>query len=415
MKILNLTLLISLFIIDLYSQPIQFRGANRDGSYPDKGLLESWPAGGPDKILQIEGFGIGHSSAIVYKNIIFVSGKKDSLDVVSAFDMNGKKVWETVIGNAWYASYSDTRNTPTIENNSLYIASGMGEVVCLNVENGQIIWKKNPHETFKGQFGSWGFAESLLLTENGVIVSVGGSEASIVALSRENGEVLWKSPSTGERRAYVTPILLERNGQQLVIAILSESIFGLDATSGEIYWTYNMVKNHPADSPRSRRNNTNSALYRNGEFFVTSGYDAVALMFSLAPDGRSISLKWTSDVLDTHHGGVVEVDGYIYGSNWHSNNHGNWVCLDWNTGEVKYETEWINKGQIIYADGHLYCKEEKTGNVALVPATPKEFKVVSSFRLDEKQGPYWSHPSIYNGLLFIRQGDVLRVYRLLGY
>ena len=411
-KIFVIILLTFFAVFESYTQIAQFRGPDRNGYYQDVNLKTSWPKDGPEVVLHIKGFGVGYSSPVIYNETIFVTGKKDSFDVVSAYDMQGTMRWQKPYGRAWYASYSDTRNTPTIENNRIYLSSGMGEVICMDAINGNVIWRKNPHKDFKGKFGRWGYAESLLLTDNGVISCVGGEDVSVVALNKENGQLLWKASPTGDSRTYVTPVMIERNGQKLILAILSEKILGINPQNGEIFWTFNLVEGLVGSGGRNSRNSTNSPLYKNGEIFITSGYDADAVMLSLSEDGRSVSLKWKNNVLDTHHGGVVEVDGYIYGSNWHSNTSGNWVCLEWKTGKVMYEAEWINKGQIIYADRHLYCKEERTGKVALIPLNPAEFKVKSSFSLKQNPGPYWSHPAIHNGKLLIRQGEELMVYNI---
>jgi hypothetical protein len=133
-------------------------------------------------------------------------------------------------------------------------------------------------------------------------------------------------------------------------------------------------------------------------------------MLQLDENGSSVSVKWTTDVLDNHHGGYVFVDGYIYGANWLNNGNGNWVCLDWESGEVKYEESWKNKGSIIYADGMLYIFDEKFGNIAIVPANPDEFNVISSFKINDGRGPRWAHPSIYDQKLLLRHHDVLLVY-----
>jgi outer membrane protein assembly factor BamB len=135
-------------------------------------------------------------------------------------------------------------------------------------------------------------------------------------------------------------------------------------------------------------------------------------MFEVSPDGKNISLIWDQPILDTHHGGVVLVDGYLYGSNWISNSQGNWVCVDWNTGEVKYEKEWETKGSIIAADGLLYVYEERRGNVGLVKPDPENFHMVSSFRHSYGTGPHWAHPVIYEGLLYIRHGKTIAVYKI---
>jgi hypothetical protein len=135
-------------------------------------------------------------------------------------------------------------------------------------------------------------------------------------------------------------------------------------------------------------------------------------MFSLGSDGRSVSLKWMNQDLDCHFGGVVKVGESIFGSNWINNANGNWVCVDWNTGKTTYETKWFNKGSIISADGLLYCFEEKSGNLALVRPNPEKFDIISSFKIAKGEGPYWAHPAIFDGKLFVRHGESLMVYNL---
>jgi outer membrane protein assembly factor BamB len=125
-----------------------------------------------------------------------------------------------------------------------------------------------------------------------------------------------------------------------------------------------------------------------------------------------VSEKWRTEVLDTHHGHYVRVGEYIYGSNWLNNSQGNWVCLEWSTGEVMYETEWETKGPIAFADNRLYCWEERTGNLALVNPTPEKFDIVSTFKIEDGSGPYWSHPFIVDGKLLLRHGEVLMVFNI---
>ena len=133
-------------------------------------------------------------------------------------------------------------------------------------------------------------------------------------------------------------------------------------------------------------------------------------MFSIGEDGRSVKLKWTNDLLDTHHGNNVLIDGYIYGSTWIHNADGHWACIDWETGTDQWEAEMNNKGSIIAADGMLYCYDEKRGELALVNPTPEKFDIVSSFRIDEGNGPHWAHPLVHNGILYVRHGEVLMAF-----
>lgn len=278
----------------------------------------------------------------------------------------------------------------------------------MDARSGKIIWKRNPHIEFKGKFSVWGPAESLLLTDNAVIYTVGGADASVVALNKNNGELIWKSPSTGVAEAYCSPIMINRNGNKIILVALERDLLGINPLNGEIIWNFDL---RPEEANRlTWLNHTNAPLYKNGEIFITRGYDMYALMLSLSEDGKKISLKWKNRTLDTHIGGVVEINGFIYGSNWVSNSKGKWVCQEWNTGKVMYEQDWFNKGAILCADGHLYCMEEKDGNISLVLPDPSGFKVKSTFRVTEGKGPYFSHPTIYNGNLMVRHGEVLMIY-----
>jgi outer membrane protein assembly factor BamB len=396
-----------ILMIPATAQDVQWRGPNRDGKYPDKGLLREWPEGGPERLLKKEGLGSGYSTPVFYNDIIYITGRRDTLEVITALTPDGEIQWETVYGKPWMESFQETRNTPAIEDGRIYITGAMGTVNCIDAATGKIIWARNTHEEFKGEFHRWGMAESVLLTANAVISSPVGEKTTLVALDKHDGSVIWESEATGDVRSYVSPLLIEHNGNQLIIAATSQHLVGVDPATGEIFWKFDHVTDL---TDKNRRNSTNTPLYHDGEFFFSSGYDDLALMFRLSDDCRSVELKWTNDVLDNHHGGLVLVDGFLYGSNWISNGKGNWVCLHWDSGEVMYEEEWHNKGAIIYADGMLYVFEEKFGNVGLVDLSPEDFYVKGSFTVDDGRGPRWAHPSIFDGKLFLRHHDVLLVY-----
>ncbi|MHC4537482.1 MAG: hypothetical protein ACYS6K_26405 [Planctomycetota bacterium] len=156
-------------------------------------------------------------------------------------------------------------------------------------------------------------------------------------------------------------------------------------------------------------------VYKDGCLYVTSAVEREftrgGVMFELSADGTSVSEKWNDQTLDCGHGGVVLVDGYLYGSTFDGIPKGDWVCLDWDSGQVMYKATWNgNKGSIMYADGMLYCYDENTGDVALVKPSPKGFDVVSSFRVTEGDGQHWAHPAISDGRLYIRHGNAMMAY-----
>jgi len=394
------------------AQDAQWRGADRDGKYRDTGLLKQWPEEGPELLFKKEGLGNGYSTPVVYEGNIYISGRRDSVEVLSRLDMNGQIKWETVYGLAWDKSFPETRSTPTIEDGRAYIMGGLGTIVCMDTETGDIIWSVNTHEDYKGEFHRWGMAESLLLTEDAVISSPVGEVTAVVALNEEDGSLKWKTESFGGARSYVSPMLIEHNGTPMILITTSEDIMAVSPENGEVFWNIDLVTDY--GYREGRRNNTNTPLFHNGEIFTTSGYDADGVMLKLSDDGKSAEVKWHNGGLDVHHGGLVLLDGYMYGANWVNNGNGNWVCQEWDTGKVMWEEKWYNKGSIIFADGLLYIFEEKQGHVGLVEPSPEGFKLISSFLPEGGSGPWWAHMSIYDKKLFIRHGKALFVYDIEG-
>ncbi len=395
---------------NLFSQDLmEWRGPNRTGIYPDQNLLKSWPESGPELLLEIDGIGTGYSSPVVYGNTIYVCGRRDSLDIISAIDINGSKKWETAYGKSWDRTYPETRCTPTIENNRIYLSSGMGEVVCIDAPTGKIIWKVDAHNEYKGEYHNWGVSESIAISDKAVFYITGGNENSVISLDKTNGKLLWRSKSLGGPHAYASSLIIEKAGLRILIAQTARDLIGINIENGEVLWNYDIIQYHTGQ--RGRGANTNTPLFYNDEIFITSGYDHPALMFSLAADGRSISLKWMNNDFDSHMGGAVKIGGHIYGSS-HNNGNGTWVCVEWATGSTMYDTPWFSKGPIIAADGLLYCIEEKSGHIALVKPNPEKFELISYFKNKKSNGPYWAHPAIFDGKLFDRHGDNLLVYNL---
>ena len=156
-------------------------------------------------------------------------------------------------------------------------------------------------------------------------------------------------------------------------------------------------------------------LYKDGRIFSCNGYDMNSFLLELNDDATAVNLVWRNNDLDTHVGGFVLIDDIIYGSNWINNGQGNWVAVDWNTGETKYDNAWScgkSKGSIIAADGLLYCYDERRGAVGLVNPTPEKFDVISECRITKGEGPHWAHPVIDNGILYIRHGNALMAYKI---
>ena len=386
----------------------QWRGPDRNGVSQEKNLLKSWPKNGPKLLWSKEDLGKGFSSVSIANGRLYITGIINNQEMLTALDLNGIIQWQTIYGPIWEDTYPEARTTPTVDGNQIFVISGMGNAVCIDVSSGKIKWSVDLIDEFDGEIHRYGIAESPLVIDNKIICSPGGRDASLVALDKNSGGLIWQSNTLSEMANYCSPVLISRGNKKIIATQLAESFVGLDAADGLLLWRdkYEDYQDDPKDL------NINSPLYHDGSVFVTSGYDNPSAMYELSDDGTRINRKWVSQILDVHIGGIVRVDNYIYGANWEDNKNGNWVCLDWNTGELMYEKKWNTKGSIITADGMLYCYEEKNGNFALVKATPQNFDIVSSFKIPQGKGPHWGHPSISDGRLYVRHGDVLMVYNI---
>ncbi len=399
----------------VFSQtPAQWRGPDRSGVYNETSLLKEWPAEGPALLWSAEGIGKGYSSAVSDGNAVYVTGMKDSTDILTALSPEGKILWQTPFGPSWFGSFPETRCTPTVEGDFIYLVSGGGTVACVFKTNGKIKWSVKGLEKFEGRYGQWGVCESPLVAGNKVIYTPAGPKTTIVALDKNTGETIWQSVSLNDTGAYVSPRLVHYGNKDIIVTVINKFFFGTDLSNGNILWSFDYGNYMPEKGvkiwPGAPKTNTITPLFDQGFLYITGGYNHVGVMFRLSDDASGITRTWTDTVLDCHHGGVVLVNGFIYGSNWIDNSKGNWCCLDWKTGKLMWEEKWFTKGPVIFADGMLYCLEEKSGNVGLVKPDPQKFTLISSFKTSLGKGPWWAHPSVYKGVLYIRHGDVLMAY-----
>jgi outer membrane protein assembly factor BamB len=285
--------------------------------------------------------------------------------------------------------------------------SGMGQLSCINKEDGNTIWSAEVDKTFDTEYHRWGGSETPLVVDDLVVVSPGGKKASIVAYNKTSGELVWQTRPFEGTRAYASATVYEWNGHRFILAVIGTHLLALKPESGEIVWTYRW--HDPEKWPQPGLIWTNTPAYHENNIFLTMGYDYPAVMLEMDSLGINVTEKFRDNTLDNHHHGVVYYDGHLYGSNWYNNKKGRWVCMKWDTGEIKYVAPWDVKGSMVMADGLLYCYNEK-GNLGIVKPEPDGFEVISQFKVNKGAGPHWAHPFISDGKLLIRHGDVLMVY-----
>jgi outer membrane protein assembly factor BamB len=385
----------------------QFRGPTRDGKSAETGLLKKWPEEGPELLWSVGGLGIGFSSVAVAGGFVYTTGMIDGEGFLFAYDIAGNLKWKESYGPEWTGSYKGTRTTPTADGERVYVFSGTGIMVCFNARTGEKLWQVDTLTKFDGKNIRWGMSGSPLIDGDKVYCTPGGKKGTIVALDKMTGRTIWATTGLDELSVYCSAILIERGANRLLVNLIQKWIVCVAADTGKLIWR------EPYETPSDTGGVT--PVYKDGYLYVTSAVEREfkrgGVMLELSADGTSVTEKWNDQTLDSGHGGVVLVDGYLYGSTFDGIPKGDWICLDWDSGKVMYDNKWNgNKGSIIYADGMLYCYDENTGDVALVKPSPKRFEIVSSFRVTEGSGKHWAHPAMSDGRLYIRHGDALMAY-----
>ncbi len=380
--------------------PTKWRGENNNGVYNETGLLKEWPANGPEILWYFEGLGEGHSSPVFANGVIYISTMIDSIGYIYVLSQDGKLKWKVSYGKEFTESYPGARTSPVIVGDLLYIYTALGKLTCMDANDGKIKWTKDSFTDFDGKNIRWGVTETVAIKDDMVFITPGGTKNNVVALNRFTGDLIWTSAGKGDLSAYCSPLLVELPARTLLVTMTADHIIGLDAKSGEMLWDY----------PQTNRwqVHANTPIFHNGGLFCFSGYGQGGVRLDLSADGSSVSKAWFKKELDSRMGGMVAVDGYLYGS---GDNAREWRCVDWKTGDEKYASKEIGKGVTIYADGMLYCYSDR-GELALVKATPEGFNVISKTKVELGTAQHWAHPVINNGRLFVRHGDALITYKI---
>lgn len=409
-KIFLIVLLYTVSHTVSFSQLYEWRGPERSGIYNETGLMKSWPAAGPALLWSVENMGDGYSSPTVTDDAVYVTGRKDSSDVLTALTLSGKIKWETKYGKAWLVNHTGSRCIPTVYKGNIFLVSGSGDIVCVGTD-GKIRWSKNHYRLYQSTPIQFGISESPVVVDNMVIASPGGKKASLVAFNISDGKVVWEAEPLNEEPQYVNPKVIEYAGKKIIVTVMGTHIFALNAKDGKIMWKLNYAEINAATG-RVMKNHATTPLFRDGNILIVNGYNWVALKLKLSPDGNSADIVWENRNFDTQLGGVVLLGNNIFGSTHMSKPVDMWTCVDWTTGKTLWTTKWYSRGSVISADGMLYLFEEKSGHVALVKPDATKLDIVSEFQITKGEGPFWAHPVIKDGKLYIRHGDVLMVYRI---
>jgi len=384
----------------LYSQDaVQFRGKDARGVYPAEGLLSGWPEEGPQLLWEHEGLGNGYGSPAVTRDRIFVNGEIDSVSFLFAMTLQGEVIWKKSIGTEWVSSFPGARSTPTVAGDMVYVAAGMGDVVCFDADSGDEIWRVNLMEQYGGVLTRFGYAESLVIYDGMLFCMPGGPEHNVIALNRLTGALIWSSEGVGEMPAFCTPLILELEERTLYISFSERHLLGIDARSGELLWSHEQQGKGDV--------HVNTPWYDAPYLYYIAGNGNGTVKLKLEAEGTQIRDVWSTMRLDNLMGGFAKVGDHLYAS---GERRRFWYSLDTRSGEI-VDSIRFDKGVTIMAEDLLYLYNTR-GQVGLFAIEEGRFESRGELKVTAGTGEHFSHPVISNGILYLRRGDALMAFDL---
>ena len=380
----------------------QWRGPNRDGRSTERGLKKTWPASGPPLAWRMTGAGEGYSSFAVAGGRLITMGARGGTEYVIAFDAaSGKRLWATANGSRFSNDRGDgPRGTPTVDGGRLYAFGASGDLTALDPASGKTLWTVNVLRQYGGSNITWGLSESPLVLDDRILVNAGGNGASIVALRKTDGSLIWKSQS--DEPGYSSAVVQEVQGIRQAIFFTGERAVGVDVRDGRLLWSYNRVANRTA--------NIATPIVRGNRVFLSSDYGTGAALLEMTASGGGITARevyFTRDMRN-HHASSVLVGDHLYGFNGAI-----LTAMRFDDGQVAWRARDFPKGSLVYADERLYLYSER-GDVALAEASPDAYREHGRFQLRTGSLPTWSHPVVSGGKLFLRDQDTIYAYDVAG-
>ena len=396
-------LLVSAAAIHAASDWPQWQGPDRTGISKETGLLKQWPAAGPPIVWTATGLGNGYGSLAVAGDRVFVQGTRNRQSVLVALNRaDGKEVWSKALGPMQEDDRgSGPRGTPTVDGDRVYVLTEGGDLAALKTD-GSALWQRNILKDFNGHQLQWLISESPLVDGAHVVVTPGGSGrdggAGMVKLDKMTGKTVWTAKELSDPAGYASMIAADVQGVRTYLTFTAREGVGVRASDGKVMFRYPNAANNVA--------NITTPLFFNNKAFFTSAYDTGGGLVDLTVQNGEVKAKevYFTRNMKNHHGGVVLVDGYLYGFN-----DSILTCLEFNSGRLMWRDRSVGKGSVTFADGHLYIQGEN--NVfGLAAASPEGYQEKGRFNIPDKGLPSWAHPVISDARLYVRNQDTILAY-----
>jgi outer membrane protein assembly factor BamB len=371
-----------------------WRGTDRTGIATNEVCDPATLSNGPNIVWKNQ-IGVGFSSMVIAQGKLVTIGNQDDQDRVQCFETtDGKPCWE----HSYPAPLDDRyfeggpTSTPTIDGDRVYFLSRAGDVGCLRLQDGTVVWTKNLVEELSIDVPGWGFSSSPVVHEDRLLLNVGSSG---MVLNKATGELLWHSE--GEA-GYMTPLVFGQGDKKIMIVASGKYYQAVRLSDGEVLWKQRWLTNFGC--------NAADPVVRDNQLFISSGYNRGSGLLDLADD--SAELRWETKDFQNQWSSSILVDDHLYGIDGNDTGERFLKCLSWKSGDIAWSAEGFGSASILATKEYLLVLSD-TGELIIAPISPKSFEPVARAKILD--GKCWTVPILVDGQLYARNaiGDLIRV------
>jgi outer membrane protein assembly factor BamB len=405
----------ALFLLAADTRPewLQWGGPNRDFQLPAANLA-AWPSDGPRRLWK-RSLGDGYSSVVTDGRTLYTLFKRGTDTVVTALDAGtGKTVWESTFDAAIVSAKEKEEidpvhgtapaSTPVIAGDRLFAITFMGRLVALDRNTGRTIWAQELWRKHGGTIVGYGYTNSPLLYKDNIILPVGGDGHAMMAFRQSDGEVAWKGGDSDN--AMSSPVMIDVDGEQQVVTVMLKEVLAVSPDNGRVLWRF----------PHANKTETNvtSVVWCPGNIvLVSSAYDSGTRALHLERrGGRTTATElWFNKKVRVHHGNILCIGDYMYAS---SGDFGPApvTALKISTGEIAWQDRGFSKANFLRVGDRVIVNDED-GKLGLVQLTPEGMKVLSQAQTP-LSNPAWTPATLVGRTLYLRDRASIVAFDLGG-
>ena len=376
----------------------QWGGPSRDFKTDSNKLADRWPTGGPRRIW-VRPLGAGHSSIVSDNGRLYTMYRKNGSEFMVCLDAaNGKTLWENSYAAPLYPrmdmSYgSGPHSTPIVSGPFAVFVGTTGRLVCVNKTTGKEVWSHDLWGKLGGTLINVGYSSSPIVYKNKVIVTVGGVGHSLIAFDLVDGRFIWKAHNF--RNSSSSPIIINVEGQDQLVAFMHNEVIGLDPESGQLFWT------HPVQAEWNFHFNISTPVWGpDNLLFVSAAYGVGGRVLHLNRAGGNTNVRevWQSERTRVHKENAIRLGDVLYASTGHLGP-AFFTAIDVKSGRVLWQDRTFSHASFIYADAKFIVLDED-GTLGL--ASPGSSGLTVHSRVQLFDGTSWTVPTLVGSTLYLR-------------